>query len=367
MVLVKKILLSFFPVLPVIPLFSQNNNQDEVGAGVSKDTIILTAAVPVNDPKLGFKNLFISKPEPGGINTAQLNPRAIHFVEDYISRHSTSLKKLKDWGRPYFDLIDGILTQHGLPRELKYLAVIESHLKTYAVSWAGAVGPWQFMPATARRMGLRVSSYTDERTDYFKSTHAAARHLTELFGIYQDWLLVIAAYNGGAGNVNSAIRRSKSRDFWTLQYYLPAESREHVKKFIATHYILEGVGSITTVTKDEAKELSLSASINPASRNLTTEELNLSKLQSVSGRYNSAVIAKHIVFSITEFNRYNPDFDKLISANGNYEMRLPADKMELFTAKRYEILNESIQVLLDTFRQSLDQPVKTSASKKRTK
>ena len=89
----------------------------------------------------------------------------------------------------------------------------------------------------------------------YKSTHAASRYLTSLFSIYGDWLLVIAAYNGGPGKVNTAIKKSGSRDFWTLQKYLPAESKNHVKKFIATHYMMEGEGGITTVTKAEANFL----------------------------------------------------------------------------------------------------------------
>lgn len=312
----------------------------------------------VNDLKKGFKDLFVSTNEKEGLNISQLNPRAISFVHDYILRHKKSLEKLKDWGRPYFDLMDAILTSHGIPKEMKYLAVIESHLKTYAVSWAGAVGPWQFMPATARRMGLKVNGYTDERTDYYKSTHAAARYLTELYKIYNDWLLVIAAYNGGPGNVNSAIRRNNSTDFWTLQNSLPSESRDHVKKFIATHYIMEGEGGITTLTKDETKDMMLASSVNPALRNLSPEELENSKTQTVSGKYNSVVISRHALFSVTEFNRYNPDFDRLIMSNGNYELRLPADKMEVFAAKRNDILNESLQMLLDNFRQSLSMPQK---------
>ena len=317
-----------------------------------------------NDPKKGFKDLFMNNNSINGVNTVQLNPRAVSFVEGYVDKNKKNLEQLKDWGRPYFDLMDVILTQHGLPRELKYLAVIESYLKTNAVSWAGAVGPWQFMPSTARRFGLRVSQYIDERTDYYKSTHAAARYLTELFSIYNDWLLVIAAYNGGPGNVNSAIRRSSSRDFWTLQYNLPAESREHVKKFIATHYIMEGEGGITTLTKDETKDFALASAVNPATKNLSEEEINNSKLQTVGGKFNSLVIAKYITQSIVDFNRFNPDFDKLITSNGKYELRLPVDKMELFSAKRNEILNESIQLMLDAFRQSLTTPAKTQPQKK---
>ncbi len=272
----------------------------------------------------------------------QLNPRAISFVEDYMNKHTKQLEQMKDWGKPYFDMMDGILTAHGLPGELKYLAVIESNLKSYALSWAGAVGPWQFMPGTARRMGLKVSSYLDERTDYHKSTHAAAQYLSELFSIYNDWLLVIAAYNGGSGNVNYAIRKSSSRNFWDLQFYLPEESRNHVKKFIATHYIMEGNGGITTVTKDEAKDLVLS----PTKNNLSDEELNNSKTQIIGGKYNSLIIAKNILMNIASFNRYNPDFDKQIGVTGSFELRLPTDKMEIFNTKKYKILDESMKLLL---------------------
>jgi len=327
----------------------------------------ITPVTVTNDPKTGFKNLFVAKPEEQGLTQVQLNPRAISFVDDYIVKNKKSLEKLKGWGRPYFDMIDAVLTYHGLPKELKYLAVIESYLKTYAVSWVGAVGPWQFMPETGRRFGLKVNTYIDERTDYYKSTHAAAKYLSELYNIYNDWLLVIAAYNGGPGNVDAAIRKSKSRNFWDLQHYLPAESRDHVKKFIATHYIMEGDGGITTLTKDEAETLKQASDKNPAAKNLSQDEMNNSKVQAISGRYNSLVLTKYITFSITEFNRYNPDFDKLITHNGKYELRLPADKMELFMAKRYDILNESLQIMLNNFKESISTPTKTGTDKKPAK
>jgi membrane-bound lytic murein transglycosylase D len=296
--------------------------------------------IEVIDPKQGFKNLFISSALPNGINAQQLHPLAISFVEDYIGKFGKKMDAMKGWGKPYFDMMDVILVKHGLPKELKYLAVTESELKTNAKSWAGAVGPWQFMPGTARNMGLKVGSKYDERRDFSKSTHAASRYLTSLFSIYGDWLLVIAAYNGGPGKVNTAIKKSGSKDFWTLQKYLPAESKNHVKKFIAIHYMMEGQGSITTATKDEAKNLLINAS-------LTQDESNNSKIQSISGRYNSLVIVKHITMDIAAFNKMNPDFDKLIAINGNYELRLPDDKMDIFLARKPEILTESIQLLLN--------------------
>lgn len=298
-------------------------------------------AQPANMPS-GFKDLFVMT--SGDANGVKLNARAVSFVQDYMESHTKKLEKMRSWGRPYFNLIDGILLQHGLPKELKYLAVIESELKPGAVSWAGAVGPWQLMPATARALGLKVSKRIDERVDYHKSTHAAAKHLKDLYREFGDWLLVIAAYNGGSGNVYSAIRKSGSRNFWQLQYYLPAESRTHVKKFIGTHYIFEGQGGLTTLTKQEATEQLGASSL--LLRQLTQDEQEGAESMNISGKYHSSVIAKVILMDIDEFNRYNPDFDKLMANSNAYELRLPEEKMSLFVANKYQILNESVQLLL---------------------
>jgi len=315
---------------------------------ISSDTAIVNDSVQdnpsTNDPRKAFKDLFITSTEKTENYSIQLNPRAISFVQDYMGHHTKRLEQMKGWGKPYFDMMDGILAAQGLPGELKYLAVVESNLKSSAFSWAGAVGPWQFMPATAKKMGLKVNQYRDERTDYSKSTSAAARYLKELFSIYGDWLLVIAAYNGGAGNVNSAIRKSHSRNFWNLQYFLPTESRNHVKKFIATHYIMEGNGGITTVTKDEAENAMLSSvSVKNV---LSPEELTNSKMQSISGKYNSLIISKNVLMDIASFNRYNHDFDKQISVKGSFDLRLPNDKMDVFNAKKFQILDESMKLIL---------------------
>jgi membrane-bound lytic murein transglycosylase D len=239
-------------------------------------------------------------------------------------------------------MMDEVLAQHGVPIEMKYLAVIESGLKYNAKSWAGACGPWAFMPAAAQQYGLSIRQGRDERLDYYKSTHAAARLLTDLYQKYGDWLLVLAAYNGGPGNVDKAIRKSGgSKDFWTLQYFLPVESMNHVKKFIGTHYIFEGEGGVTTVTKKEMKDLLVNGSSN-----LKEDEMNNSTAYTISGRFNSAVILRHIEMEKSNFDHYNPGFDNKIAVEGKYELRLPIQKMNTFVAKRYEILEESIQLLL---------------------
>jgi membrane-bound lytic murein transglycosylase D len=299
-----------------------------------------------NAQKKGFKDLFDNE---NTFVTAgpKLNPRAASFVQDFIEKNSKDLTEMKEWGKPYFNVMDAILVSHSLPKELKYLAVIESRLHNSAISWAGAVGPWQLMPVTARILGLKVSRKIDERTNYVKSTHAAARYLNDLYDQFGDWLLVIAAYNGGPGNVLKAIRKSGSTNFWDLQNFLPAESRNHVKKFIGTHYIFEGQGGLTTLTKKETDD-NYANGLYILNRKLSDDEMSASKTQTVSGKYQSVVISKILLMNIIDFNRYNPDFDKVMaSANNSYEIRLPAEKMELFNANKYQILNESIQLILN--------------------
>lgn len=280
--------------------------------------------------------------------TIRLNPHAVSFVKDYTNRNSKNLRSLQDWGMPYLNMMDAILEQHGLPVELKYLAVIESRLNARAVSYAGAVGPWQFMPATAKGYGLKITKGRDDRRDYFKSTHAAAKYLKYLYNEFGDWLLVVAAYNGGPGYVYNAIKKSGSRNFWNLQYFLPAETRNHVKKFISTHYILEGHGSICTLTKEEATEQIGALAGYLLNRNLTAEELKNSSTTTISGKYRAVVIAKYVNMDIGDFNRYNPQFDKIMDTQeNNYVLKLPETQMKKFVTNKYPILNESVQLLLN--------------------
>jgi membrane-bound lytic murein transglycosylase D len=323
------------------------------------DEVVKTKNVPAKDKvqyfsqvtKYGFKNLFNKYTyNPSLAYTAQINPSAGSFIADYMQVHGKYLTKMKGWGLPYFTLIESILTQYGLPRELKYIAVIESNLSTAATSRVGAGGPWQFMPYTARDYGLVISGNYDERRDYYKSTHAAARYLLSLYKSLHDWLLVMAAYNGGPGRVYSAIKKSGSRNFWNLQYYLPAESRTYVKRFIATHYIMEGSGGVTTTGNQNYGQqgTQTNGGVNPfdTKPNLTPEEKEASATQTISGKYNSLVIAKNLAMDIMQFNHFNPDFDNMIQGSGNYDLRLPADKMQLFMANKYPILNECVQILL---------------------
>ncbi len=165
------------------------------------------------------------------------------FVRNYIRVYTGKRRELVQvvlgLSEYYFPIFDEIFDYHGIPLELKYCSIIESALNPRAVSRARATGIWQFMYGTGRMYGLTINSLVDERRDPVKSTHAAASFMKDLYRIYGDWTLVIAAYNCGPGNVNKAIRRSGGKkNFWDIYYYLPRETRGHLPAFIAATYTM---------------------------------------------------------------------------------------------------------------------------------
>ena len=261
----------------------------------------------------------------------ELHPMSVSFVQAYQKKNQETLAKIKEKYARQFIMIDNIMLKNELPTNLKYLAIIESELSNSALSCKGAVGPWQFMAETGRLMGLTVTRSRDERRDLAKSTAAAAKYLKSLYGQFNDWLLVIAAYNGGASRVEYAIRKSNSRDFWKLQYYLPAESRMHVKKFIAAQYVMEATDEVVPLLNIQM---------------LSDEELAKTEVVTISGKYNAAVIIKSLGIAEDVFNMYNPDFNTQVVVKG-YEMRLPKDKVKLFNARREDILYESVQAIIN--------------------
>lgn len=165
------------------------------------------------------------------------------IVREYIDRYAVKLRNqvsvMLAANNFYMPLFEEALDAYDLPLELKYLPIIESALKPTARSRAGALGLWQFMLKTGRLYGLESNSLVDDRLDPIKATWAAARYLREMYDIYKDWHLVIAAYNCGPGNVNKAIRRAGgATDYWSIYNYLPRETRGYVPAFIAANYIM---------------------------------------------------------------------------------------------------------------------------------
>lgn len=161
-----------------------------------------------------------------------------NYIELYTVRKRAQVATMLGLSEYYFPIIEEALDAECMPLELKYLPVIESALNPRALSKAGACGLWQFMYSTGKMYKLEINSFVDERRDPVLATKAAVRYLNDLFGIYEDWILVIAAYNCGPGNVNKAIRRSGGKkNYWDIYYNLPRETRGYVPAFIAATYV----------------------------------------------------------------------------------------------------------------------------------
>ena len=196
------------------------------------DSIILSSNIPddVYIERLNKINSFI----PLSYNAIVKN-HIIYYTEKMPSK-AAQILGLSAYYLPQFE---EVFDYYGLPKELKAMAIIESALNPVAVSRARAKGMWQFMYRTALQYNLKINSYVDERLDPIASAHAAAKYLRDSYTIFGDWFLAISSYNCGVGNVNKAIRRAGSRDFWKIYPYLPRETRGYVPSFIAALYMLE--------------------------------------------------------------------------------------------------------------------------------
>ncbi|RPD38638.1 lytic transglycosylase domain-containing protein [Chitinophaga barathri] len=280
------------------------------------------------------------------------------YINDYATRYSRHLAVMVERSAPYFTMIEKVFTDHGIPEEMKYLAVIESGMSYNARSRVGAVGMWQFMSGTARIFGLSVGKKVDERKDFYKSTVAAAKYLNELYEQFDDWLLVVAAYNCGAGGVQRAQKISGRSDFWGIQYFLPAESRGHVYKFIATGYILDrfntffGVGD--NYAAAPAARMTTAAEFRKAAP-LTEDDMFNTVEFNISGKFRLEAIAKKLAMEPAELERLNPGFSQALASETNsYDLRIPKEKMKLFQAEKEEILKESLQITLDDKASTVD-------------
>lgn len=164
------------------------------------------------------------------------------YISMYVDRRRTLIENMLGLSTYYMPIFEQALEEEGMPLELKYLPIIESALNPNAVSRVGATGLWQFMLPTARGLGMEINSLVDERRDPIQSSKMAARYLKQLYNIYGDWSLAIAAYNCGPGNVNKALRRAggetEKKDFWEIYPFLPSETRGYVPGFIAANYAM---------------------------------------------------------------------------------------------------------------------------------
>ena len=244
-------------------------------------------------------------------------------IERYVYRSRTLVEEMLGMSLYYMPIFEQALEKEGLPLELKYLPIVESALDPNAVSRVGAAGLWQFMIGTGKGLGLEVNSLVDERRDPYRSSAMAAKYLKNLYQIYNDWSLAIAAYNCGPGNVNKALHRNGGTgDFWDIYEYLPRETRGYVPAFIAANYAMTYY-----------KQHNISPSL--ASKPLITDTV------SVNRRIHFAQISEVLNIPIEEIRTFNPQYraDVIPGDNHPYTLVLPSQQIYSFIMSEDSIDN----------------------------
>ncbi|WP_372768170.1 LysM peptidoglycan-binding domain-containing protein [Lutibacter sp.] len=204
----------------------------------------------------------------------EYNPQLEQVIRTYLQKRKSSLSTIMERARYFFPMFEEHLAKYNIPLELKYLAVVESALNPNARSRMGATGLWQFMYQTGKIYNLEVSSYIDERSDPYRATEAACMYLENLYQIYGDWSMALAAYNSGPGNVSKAIRRSGgSTNYWNIREYLPRETASYVPAFFATLYIFEFANDHNLKSKENAMSYYATDTVQ-VKRQLTFGQIN---------------------------------------------------------------------------------------------
>jgi membrane-bound lytic murein transglycosylase D len=320
------------------------------------DTIVIRKGV---DPKVYAASLEAAKPKsykhvPYAIDTAYFGSQVkfiTGYTEKYLKSHNRTLTTVRERSQKVFPLIDAVLEENKLPKELKYLAVIESALNNTARSRVGAVGPWQFMSYTGKEMGLVVNKNRDDRKDWLRSTNAACKYMMELYEELDDWLLVIAAYNSGPRPVLRAIQRTGSRNFWDLKPYLPRETQGHVLAFVATATIFEKLPYY--IGEDIPDEISYVRPVKAAEKPkvkksmFTDEELKSMAIVRISEPLYPQLLAQELEIELQLLQRWNLDYELFeynTYSEETYNLRIPKDKLDAFFAKKVSMENRSRKI-----------------------
>ncbi|MGD0709688.1 MAG: LysM peptidoglycan-binding domain-containing protein [Bacteroidales bacterium] len=255
------------------------------------------------------------------------------FIDLYAVKKRQTTCRLLGLAEYYFPIFEEYLNKYDIPLELKYVAIIESALIPVNKSWAGAGGLWQFVYGTGKMYGLEITSYVDDRFDPVKSTIAACEYFKDLYSLYKDWSLVLAAYNSGAGNVNKAIRRSNGEtNFWKIKQYLPRETQGYVPAFIAVVYVMNYASehNLYPVAPDF---LSFETDTVTVKQKLTFDQ-----------------ISEALNIPLDEITFLNPAFkEKIIPSFGDerYTLRLPKKNIGDFMTNETSIYNYKTKAMLE--------------------
>lgn len=243
-------------------------------------------------------------------------------IDFYLNRRSF-VSRMLGLTQLYFPLFEEVLDKYNLPLELKYVTIIESALNPIAKSRAGAGGLWQFMVRTGQIYDLQVSSLVDDRFDPIKATEAAAQHFVDLYNIYGDWALCLAAYNAGSGRINRAIKASRNgSDYWSIQSLLPRETQRYVPGFIAASYVLE---------------YHAEHNIRPLIPTFFDAEIDTI---SVFSELSFDVISSLLEIPLEQITFLNPSYTRNTipsPTNKTYKLRLPKNKILEFVEKELDL------------------------------
>ncbi len=253
------------------------------------------------------------------------NERVFSFVDYFTIRNREYTRMVVRRKDVYFPLFEKYLKKYGIPEDLKYLSIVESGLNPEARSRVGAVGLWQFMPSTGRMYGLNQDWYVDERMSPEKSTEAACKYLKQLYNMFDDWELALAAYNTGPGNVRKAIRRSGyKKDFWSIYNYLPRETRSYVPQFVAVIYALNHLEEHNLL--EEVPEY-----VFEADTLLVSQFISLKAL------------GEQINVCEEDLRRLNPELRRgaIPETAKNYPLLIPADTYDFIAANSTAILDSA--------------------------
>jgi len=252
------------------------------------------------------------------------------YINVYTKQRRKQMSRMMGLAAYYFPLFEEVLDQFNLPLELKYLALVESALNPKAKSWAGATGLWQFMYNTGKEYNLKVSSYVDERMDPYRATVAACEFFEKSYSVYGDWLLVLASYNSGGGNVNKAIRRSGGkRNYWQIRRFLPKETRSYVPAFIAVCY---------------AMNFASDHKISPENPRILFHEVDTIE---VKYQIDFEYLSSSIDMSLDELEFLNPSYkiNVIPKVEGRpYHLVLPVAKMGVFVENEKEIYAHFVEL-----------------------
>ena len=298
-----------------------------------------TVPIPVVEKLLFYNQNFTHKLRLDSIQQTvplSYNEYVQNFI-DALGKQKGRMGKMLGLSGYYFPIFERALKAYNIPEEIKYLPIIESSMNPHAISKVGATGMWQFMFGTAKAYGLNMDNFVDERKDPIQASYAAAAYFRDAYEELGDWLLAIAAYNCGKGNVTRAIDKAGSRDFWEIRRFLPKETRDYVPAFIAAVYLMKYADQHGIITEN-------------ASINLKTDTVQVNHFVAL------ADVAKAINYEESTLTTLNPSYKKGI-VNGTFisPKRIILPRVEqLNYANLYDVLNRDLAIEREVFLAATD-------------